>query len=165
MLSGDVIVSVFKSDAVIWWAAIFRTTSTMFDKMLHLSKSQGSVMSRLRSHDHREAISNLLTVSMHLQDSLSRFHRQGLQKIRSSYPRGECVDSHPCVSRVLELLNCPCTAQSSQVTSGTSCSIGLSLHLNGRSCSSRRKEMLKKARQENHGSHPTILSRWYEQEG
>ena len=27
------------------------------------------------------------------------------------------------------------------------------------------KEMLKKARQEKHGSHPTILSRWYEQEG
>ena len=26
------------------------------------------------------------------------------------------------------------------------------------------KEMLKKARQENHGSHQTILSRWYEQE-
>ena len=25
--------------------------------------------------------------------------------------------------------------------------------------------MLKKARQEKHGSHPTILSRWYEQEG
>ena len=27
------------------------------------------------------------------------------------------------------------------------------------------KEMLKKERQEKHGSHPTILSRWYAQEG
>ena len=35
-------------------------------------------MSRLRSHDLREAISNLLIVVMHLQDSLSRFHRPGL---------------------------------------------------------------------------------------
>ena len=37
MLSGNVIV--IKSDAVIWWAAIFRTPSSMFDKLLHLSKS------------------------------------------------------------------------------------------------------------------------------
>ena len=29
MLSGNVIVNVFKSDAVIWWAAIFRTS--LFD--------------------------------------------------------------------------------------------------------------------------------------
>ena len=27
-----------KSDAVFWWAAIFRTPSLMFDKLLHLSK-------------------------------------------------------------------------------------------------------------------------------
>ena len=65
MLTRNVIMNVFKSDAVIWWAAIFRTTSSMFDKLLHL-KSQGSAMSRLRSHDLREAISNLLTVAMHL---------------------------------------------------------------------------------------------------
>ena len=43
MLSGNVVVNVFKSDAVIW------------DKMLHLSKSQGSAMSR----NLREAISDL----------------------------------------------------------------------------------------------------------
>ena len=66
-------------------------------------------MSRLRSHDLREAISNLMTVSMHLQDSLSRFHRPSLHKNRPSCPRGECVDSHPCVSRIPELLNYPCT--------------------------------------------------------
>ena len=36
MLTGNVIVNVFKSDAVIWWAAIFRTHSSMFDKLLHL---------------------------------------------------------------------------------------------------------------------------------
>ena len=47
--------NVFKSDAVIWWAAIFRTPSSMFDKLLHLSESQGSAMSRLRSHHLREA--------------------------------------------------------------------------------------------------------------
>ena len=53
----------------------------MFDKLLHLSKSQGFAMSRLRSHDLREAISDLLTVTMYLQDSMSRFHRPGLHKI------------------------------------------------------------------------------------
>ena len=78
MLIRNVFVNVFVSDAVIWWAAIFRTPSSMFDKFLHLSKSKGSAMSRLRSHDLREAISNLLTVSMYFQESLSRFHRPGL---------------------------------------------------------------------------------------
>ena len=68
-LMKNVIVNVFKSDAVIWWAAIFRTPSSMFDKLLHLSKSQGSAMSRSRSHDLREAIGNLLTVTMYLQNS------------------------------------------------------------------------------------------------
>ena len=37
MLMRNVFVNVFKSDAVIWWAAIFCTTSSMFDKLLHLS--------------------------------------------------------------------------------------------------------------------------------
>ena len=73
--------NVFKSDAVIWWAATFRTPSSMFDKLLHRSKSQGSAMSRLKSHDLREAISDLLTVTMYLQDSLSRLHRPGLHKL------------------------------------------------------------------------------------
>ena len=128
ILSGNVIVNVFKSDTVIWWAAIFRTPSSMFDKILHLSKVQGSAMSRLRSHDFREAISNLMTVSMHIQDSLSKCHRPGPhKKNRPSCPRGECVDSHPCVSRTPELQNCLCTEQSSQASSCTSCSIGLSL--------------------------------------
>ena len=45
------------------------------------SKSQRSSMSRLKCHDLREAISDLLTVSMHLQDSLSKFHRPGLHTI------------------------------------------------------------------------------------
>ena len=88
--------NVFKSDAVIWWAAIFRTSSSMFDKLLHLSKSQGSSMSRLRSHDLREPISKLLTVTMHLQDVLSKFHRPGLQEVDLRVH----VDSHPCVSRI-----------------------------------------------------------------
>ena len=47
MFSGNVIVNVFKSDAVIWCAAILRTPSSMFDKMLRLLKSQGSAMSRM----------------------------------------------------------------------------------------------------------------------
>ena len=38
-------------------------------------KVQGSTMSRLRSHNFREAVSDLLTVTMHLQDALTRFHR------------------------------------------------------------------------------------------
>ena len=46
-------------------------------------------MSRLRSRDLREAISDLLTVTMYLQDSLSRLHRQGLRKKKKpSCPRG-----------------------------------------------------------------------------
>ena len=52
--------------------------SSMFDKMLHLSKSQDSTMSRLTSHNFREAVGNLLTVTMHLQDASTRFHRLGL---------------------------------------------------------------------------------------
>ena len=77
----NVFVNVFKSDAVIWWAAIFCTPSSMFDKLLHLSKSKSFAMSCLRSHDLREAISDLLTVTMYLPDSLSKLHRPGLHKI------------------------------------------------------------------------------------
>ena len=40
MLMRNVFVKVFKSDAVIWWAAIFRTGSSIFDKLLHLPKVQ-----------------------------------------------------------------------------------------------------------------------------
>ena len=78
MLSGNVIVNVFKSDAVIWWAAIFLTSSSMFDKLLHLSKSESFAM---RRHDLREAVGNLLTVTKYLQDTLSRFHCPGLHKV------------------------------------------------------------------------------------
>ena len=81
MLMRNVFVNVFKSDAVIWWAAIFRTPSSMFDKLLHLSKSESFAMSRSRSCNLCEAISNLLTVTMYLQDTLSRFHRPGLHKV------------------------------------------------------------------------------------
>ena len=47
---------------------------------------------------------------------MTRFHRPGLHKKinRPSCPRGGCVDSHPCVARIPELLGCPCTEQSSQ---------------------------------------------------
>ena len=81
MLMRNVFVNVFKSDAVIWWAAIFRTPSSMFGKLLHLSKSESFAMSCSRSHDLREAVGNLLTVTMYLQDTLSRFHRPGLHKV------------------------------------------------------------------------------------
>ena len=129
MLSGNVTVNVLKSGAVICWAAIFRSLSSMFDKLLHLSKSQGSAMSRLRCHDLREAISNVLTVSMQLQDSLSRFHRPGLHKVdlRVNVASASARGSHPCVSPIPELLNCLCTAQSSHAINCTFCSIGLSL--------------------------------------
>ena len=81
MLSGNVSENVFKSDAVFWCAAIFRTPSSMFDKMLHLPKSQGSAMSHSRSHNLREAVSDLLTVTMYLQGSLSKFHRASLHNV------------------------------------------------------------------------------------
>ena len=38
-------------------------------------------MSSLRSHNVREPVSDLLTVTMHLQDALSRFHRPGLHEV------------------------------------------------------------------------------------
>ena len=47
MLMRNVFVNVFKSDAVIWWAAIFRTPSSMSDKLLHLSKSQPGLCDEL----------------------------------------------------------------------------------------------------------------------
>ena len=81
MLMRNVFVNVFKSDAVIWWAAIFRTPSSMFDKLLHLSKSQDSAMNCSRSCKFRVAISNSMTVTMRLQDALTRFHRPGLHKV------------------------------------------------------------------------------------
>ena len=64
-----------------WWAAIFRTPLSMFDKMLLLSKSQCSTMRTLRSHNFRDAVSDLLTITMHLQDALSRFHRPALHEV------------------------------------------------------------------------------------
>ena len=54
MSSGDVIVIVFKSGAVFWWAAILRTPSSMFDKLLYLSKSKSFAMSCSRTHNFRE---------------------------------------------------------------------------------------------------------------
>ena len=87
-------------------------------------KSQGSAMSRLRCHDLREAISDLLTVTMHLQDAVSRFHRPGLHKIDLG------VHVASASTRTLAFhksQSCPCAEQSSQVSSCTSCSIGLSL--------------------------------------
>ena len=81
MLMRNVFVNVFKSDAVTWRAAIFRTPLSMFDKLLHLSKSESFAMSCSRSCNLCEAISNLLTVTMYLLDTLSKFHRPSLHKI------------------------------------------------------------------------------------
>ena len=50
-------------------------------QMLHLSKSQGSAMSRLRSHNFCEAVCNLLTVTMYLQDALLRLHCPSLHEV------------------------------------------------------------------------------------
>ena len=62
-----------------------------------------------------------------------------------------------------------------QVFRQTNCDLtsilGLFIKMNSSRTSERQvmffkaKQMLKKARQRKHGSHPTILSRWYEQEG
>ena len=65
VLMRDVIVNVFKSDAVIWRAAIFRTSLIDVSTTCCICQnSQGSAMSRLRSHGLREVIGNLLTVTM-----------------------------------------------------------------------------------------------------
>ena len=81
MMMGNVIVNVMESDAVFWWATIFRTPSSLYDKILQLSQTQCSTMSSLRSHNFSEAVSDLLTVTMHLQDALSRFHCPSLHEV------------------------------------------------------------------------------------
>ena len=79
MLMRNVFVNVFKSDAVIWCAAIFRTPSSMFDKLMHLSESESFAVSCSRSCNFCEALGNLLTVvTMYFHNTLSRFHRPGL---------------------------------------------------------------------------------------
>ena len=90
---------------------------SMFHKILPLSKTQCSSMS-LRSHNFREAVSDLLTVTMHLQDALSRFRCPGLHE----------VDLRVHVTSTLRFTNpSACTRQSFQMSSCTCCSIGLSL--------------------------------------
>ena len=81
MLMRNAFENVFKSDAVVWWAATFCTPSSTRDKLLHLSNSKSFAMSCSRSCNLFEAVGNLLTVTLYLQDTLSRFHRPGLQKI------------------------------------------------------------------------------------
>ena len=81
MLSGNVSVNVIKSTAVIWWAATSRTSHRCSTKCCICQSPRGSTMSRLRSHNFREAVGNLLTVTMHLQDASTRFHRPGLFQI------------------------------------------------------------------------------------
>ena len=44
MLMRNMFANEFMLDAVIWWVAIFRTPSSMFDKLLHLSQSKGFTM-------------------------------------------------------------------------------------------------------------------------
>ena len=63
-----------------WWAAIFRTSLPMFDKMPHLSKTQCSSVSSWRSQNFREAVCDLVTVTVHLQDALTKFHRPGVHE-------------------------------------------------------------------------------------
>ena len=80
MSTGNVFMNLMESDAVFWWATIFRTSLSMFDKIPHLSWTQCASMSSLRSHNFREAVNNLLTVTMHFQDALSKFHCPSLHK-------------------------------------------------------------------------------------
>ena len=127
MLMRNVFVNVFQSDAMIWWAAIFRTPSSMFDKLLHLSKSDSFAMTCSRRHDLREAVGNLLTVTMYLEDALSTFHRPGLHKVDLRVHVASASTRTLAFHESPELLSCPCTAQSSQVSICTICSTGLSL--------------------------------------
>ena len=123
----NVFSNVFKSDAVIWWAAIFRTPLSMFDKLLHLSKSESFAMSCARSCNLCEAIDNLFTVTMYLQDTLSRFHRPGLHKVDLRVHVASASTRTLASRESPELLSCLCTAQPFQVSTCTICSIGLSL--------------------------------------
>ena len=75
MLSGNVIVNVFESDAVIWWAAIFCTPSSMFDKLLHTPNGrqqnccQNSNKQRfMNSRANGRAVAGTLLL-MHVQQS------------------------------------------------------------------------------------------------
>ena len=81
VVMGNVIVNEMETDAVFWWATIFCTPSSLYDKCCNLSQTQCSTMSNLRSHNFREAVSDLLTVTMHLQDALSRFHCPSLHEV------------------------------------------------------------------------------------
>ena len=103
MLMRSVFVNVFESDAVIRWAAIFCTPSSMFDKLLRLSK--GFAMSCSRCCNFCGAAGNLLTVTMHLQDTLSKFQRPGLHKIHL------CVHVASASTRTLAFLTNPRAAE------------------------------------------------------
>ena len=109
MLTGNVIVNVFKSDAVIWWAAIFRTPHPRCSTICCIcQQSQGSAMTRLRSHDLREAISDLLTVTMYLQDSLSILHGPGLHKKDLRHCEAlRNLSQCTWISTLLEVSSCP----------------------------------------------------------
>ena len=65
------------------FACLWETWHTRieFDELLYLSKCESFAMSRTRSCDLCETISNLLTVTMYLQNTLSRFHRSDLHKV------------------------------------------------------------------------------------
>ena len=57
-------------------------SSSMFDKFLHLSKSGSFAIELLEaSRSLREAVGNLLIVTMYFQNSSSRFHRPGLRAV------------------------------------------------------------------------------------
>ena len=56
MLTRNVFVDVFKSEAVIWWAAIFPLPFIDVRQLLQLSKSESFAMSCSRRHNLREAV-------------------------------------------------------------------------------------------------------------
>ena len=97
----------------------------MFAKLLHLSKSESFSLSCSRSNDLREAVGNLLTVTMYLQDTLSRFHRPGLHKVDLRVHVASASTRTLAFQR--RAAEVSYTAQSSQVSIFTTCSIGLSL--------------------------------------
>ena len=99
----------------VWCATIIRTSLVDVRQILHLSWTQCSSLSSLRSHHFREAVSNLLTVTMHLQDALSKFHCPSLHGVDLR------VHMTSASTRSLTL------HESQQMSSCTYCSTGLSL--------------------------------------
>ena len=84
MLMRIVFVNVFKSDAVIWWAAIFRTPLSMFDKMLRLSLPESFAMSFSRSCNLCQ-LAPLVSRCDTLASSTNQCHQLGFTRTQTNH--------------------------------------------------------------------------------